>query len=123
LFFSTGTWFSNTGNGGFSGYSTGGGIQCSILDWHFISETIILNWRYYMTSKAKLLANEALHLSPNDRAILADSLLVSLDQPDPKIDALWKTEVEKRLRDYTSGKIKAVPLSKVLGNYRKKKAA
>jgi len=76
-----------------------------------------------MTSKVKLLTNEVLHLSPNDRAILADSLLVSLDQPDPKIDALWKTEVEKRLRDYTSGKIKAVPLSKVLGNYRKKKAA
>jgi putative addiction module component (TIGR02574 family) len=76
-----------------------------------------------MTSKAIKLANEALHLSPNDRAILADSLLVSLDQPDPKIDALWKTEVEKRLRDYKSGKIKAVPLSKVLGNYRKKKAA
>jgi putative addiction module component, TIGR02574 family len=77
----------------------------------------------FMTLKAIKLATEALHLSPNDRAILADSLLVSLDQPDPKIDALWKTEVEKRLRDYKSGKIKAVPLSKVLGNYRKKKAA
>jgi len=76
-----------------------------------------------MTSKTKLLAKEALHLSPNDRAILADTLLVSLDRPDPKIDALWKTEVEKRLRDYKSGKSKAVPLSKVIGNYRKKKAA
>ena len=76
-----------------------------------------------MTLKAIKLATEALHLSPNDRAILADSLLVSLDQPDSKIDALWKTEVEKRLRDYKSGKIKAVSLSKVLGNYRKKKAA
>ena len=76
-----------------------------------------------MTSKAKQLAKEALHLSPNERAALADTLLISLDRPDPKIDALWKIEVEKRLSAYKSGTMKAVPLSKVLMNYRKKKAA
>lgn len=77
----------------------------------------------FMTLKAIKLATEALNLLPNDRAILADSLLVSLDKPDPKKDALWNSEVEKRLRDYKSGKIKTVLLSKMLGNYRKKKAA
>jgi putative addiction module component (TIGR02574 family) len=76
-----------------------------------------------MTSRTKQLANEALSLSPKERATLADTLLISLDRPDPKIDALWKMEAESRLRAYKSGKLKAIPLSKVLINYRKKKAA
>jgi putative addiction module component (TIGR02574 family) len=76
-----------------------------------------------MTSKTKQLANKALSLTPKERATLADTLLVSLDQPDPKIDALWKTEAEDRLKAYKSGKTKAAPLSRVLLNYRKKRAA
>jgi putative addiction module component (TIGR02574 family) len=76
-----------------------------------------------MTSKTKKLANEVLSLSSKERAILADTLLVSLDRPDPEIDAVWKVEAENRLKAYKSGKIKAVPLSRVFANYRKKKAA
>jgi putative addiction module component (TIGR02574 family) len=76
-----------------------------------------------MTSKTKKLANEALCLSSKERASLADTLLVSLDQSDPKIDALWKAEAENRLKAHKSGKMKAVPLSRVLMNYRKKKVA
>ncbi len=76
-----------------------------------------------MTTKTKQLAMEALCLPPKERATLADTLLISLDTPDPEIDALWKTESESRLKAYRAGKIKAAPLSRILMNYRKKKAA
>ena len=76
-----------------------------------------------MAIKIKQVAIDALSLCPNERALLTDTLISSLDQPNPEIDALWKTEVEKRLRDLTSGKVQAIPLSKVLANYRKRKAA
>jgi putative addiction module component (TIGR02574 family) len=76
-----------------------------------------------MTIKTKQLATLALCLSPKERATLADTLILSLDCPDPKIDNLWKIEVESRLKAYKAGKIKAVPLSKVLLNYKNKKAA
>ncbi|HMD68014.1 MAG TPA: addiction module protein [Chitinivibrionales bacterium] len=64
-----------------------------------------------MTSITKQLANKALSLPPNERATLADTLLVSLDRPDPKIDALWKAEAEDGLKAYKSGKTKAASLS------------
>jgi putative addiction module component (TIGR02574 family) len=76
-----------------------------------------------VTTKTRQLAHEALALPPKERASLADKLLFSLDRPDLEIDSLWKTESERRLRAYKAGKIKAVPLSKVLMDYRKKKAA
>ena len=71
-----------------------------------------------MTSKIKQLAHEALCLSLKDRATLADTLLGSLDRPDPKIDALWKMETESRLRAFRTGKMQTIPLSRVLMNYR-----
>ena len=76
-----------------------------------------------MTSRTKKLAKEALSLPSKERATLADTLLVSLDRPDPEIDAVWKVEAENRLKAYKICKIKAVPLSRVLANYRKKKVA
>lgn len=75
-----------------------------------------------MTSKTKKLADEALCLSSKERATLADTLLVSLDRPDPEIDVVWKVEAENRLKAYKAGRIKAVPLSRVLVSYRKKTA-
>lgn len=75
-----------------------------------------------MTSRTKKLASEALSLSSQERATLADTLRGSLDQPDQKIDAIWKVEAENRLKAYKIGKIKAVPLSRVLVSYRKKTA-
>jgi putative addiction module component (TIGR02574 family) len=76
-----------------------------------------------MTTKTRQLANVALSLPPRERATLADTLLVSLDRPDSKIDALWKIEAEDRLRAYKSGKARSVPVTRVLMNYRKRRAA
>jgi len=38
---------------------------------------------------------------------------------DEAIDALWRKEVEDRLRAYQAGKLKSVSLADVLAKYRK----
>ena len=57
----------------------------------------------------KVLKN-ALELPTLERANLVDRLLSSLDQPNEKIDDLWRREVEHRIKACKAGKIKAVSL-------------
>jgi putative addiction module component (TIGR02574 family) len=53
---------------------------------------------------------EALRLSGKDRARLAESLLLSLDEPsDEEIRKLWAKEAQRRYRAYKAGKTKAIP--------------
>ena len=58
---------------------------------------------------AKLL-NEALKLSPEERAALATSLLDSLEEGvDEGVEAAWAVEIAKRLEDLDSGRVTPVP--------------
>ncbi|HEY0347012.1 MAG TPA: addiction module protein [Pyrinomonadaceae bacterium] len=51
----------------------------------------------------------ALSLSPNERAMLADHLLTSLDGPNQKeIDAAWAEEAERRMREIDEGKVELI---------------
>jgi putative addiction module component (TIGR02574 family) len=51
----------------------------------------------------------ALLLSPNERAMLADHLLASLDSPNQKeIDAAWAEEAERRMREIDEGKAELI---------------
>ena len=50
----------------------------------------------------------ALHLKANERFILIDELLKSLDKPDKDIDDIWEKEAVKRLKAYDDGKLKTV---------------
>jgi len=52
-------------------------------------------------------------MPPNDRAALVETLLLSLDKPDPEIDALWLKEAEDRLAAYHSGELGAVDAEQV----------
>ena len=60
-----------------------------------------------MNEKVKALSLEALKLTPAERAELIEELIVSLDRPDPAIDALWSTEAEDRLAAYDRGEMTA----------------
>lgn len=60
---------------------------------------------------------EAAALSPSEKARLIDQLISSLDRPDAEIDRLWAEEAESRLEAYEQGRLKAVPLEKVLEKY------
>ena len=60
----------------------------------------------------------ALTLEPLQKAELIDRLLSALDKPDREIDELWAKEAEDRIDAYDQGKIKAMPLEKVLEKYK-----
>ena len=70
-----------------------------------------------MSEAAEILINQALELSSSERAIVAEQILLSLDRPDPEIDAVWATEAEDRIDAYEQGKIEGVSVSEVLGKY------
>ncbi|MGH9929398.1 MAG: addiction module protein [Pyrinomonadaceae bacterium] len=66
-----------------------------------------------MSVSAETLLRQVLELPANDRAALVESLIVSLDKPDPALDALWLKEAESRLAAYRSGELGAVDADEV----------
>jgi len=56
---------------------------------------------------------EALNLNPEERFLVVEGLLKSLDEPDAKLDAIWAEEAEKRLAAYREGKLTAIPMEDV----------
>jgi len=54
------------------------------------------------------LINEAVSLPVEDRTLVVESLLRSLNQPEPEIDDIWAEIAAKRLKDLRSGKVKAI---------------
>jgi hypothetical protein len=67
-----------------------------------------------MAVSAKSVLDQALQLPPEDRAALVESLILSLDRPDPSLDALWLEEAEGRLAAYRSSALGAVDAEYVL---------
>ena len=52
-------------------------------------------------------------LSPLERIRLIESLIASLNVPDPKIERAWAIESDKRLAAYKKGLVKGIPLETV----------
>ena len=50
-----------------------------------------------MSTDAQRVLSDALSLCAPERALLAESLLESLDRPDATVDSLWAREAEERL--------------------------
>ncbi|WP_345894800.1 addiction module protein [Desulfuromonas thiophila] len=61
----------------------------------------------------KQLIDEAVLLPVEERAIVVDSLLRSLNQPESEIDKQWASEAKRRLSELRSGHIEAIPGNKV----------
>jgi putative addiction module component (TIGR02574 family) len=59
---------------------------------------------------------KALQLPPEERFIIVEGLLKSLDVPDPDLDRIWANEAEKRLQAYREGRLSAIPLEEVFGS-------
>ena len=66
-----------------------------------------------MAASTETLLRQALELPANDRAALIEGLILSLDRPDPAIDALWLEEAESRMAAYRSGELEAVDADQV----------
>ena len=61
----------------------------------------------------KEILEQAMKLKPEERFLLIEGLIKSLDEPDKKIDSIWIEEAEKRLKAYQNGKLEGVPMEKV----------
>lgn len=78
-----------------------------------------------MIAPAKQLARQVLALPEKDRARLAHLLLKSLDvpgdEPTPKEwTKAWKIELQKRIEEVRSGKIKTIPADRVMAELKAK---
>ena len=63
-------------------------------------------------SNAQIL-QEALQLTPQERYIVVESLLQSLDKPDDSVDRVWADEAENRLQNYRDNKVQTIPFEEV----------
>ena len=59
--------------------------------------------------KTKDLIAEAVDLPVEERVIVVDSILKSLNPPESAIDKKWVTVAKQRLKELRSGEIEAVP--------------
>lgn len=68
-----------------------------------------------MTQAALELATMAAKLPPSDRLQLVETILATLDKPDPEILAAWAAEAEDRLAAFRRGDLTAVDENEVFG--------
>jgi putative addiction module component (TIGR02574 family) len=62
---------------------------------------------------SKEILGQALSLKPEERFMIVESLLKSLDEPDQKIDEIWADEAEKRLKAYREGNLEGIPMEEI----------
>jgi len=62
---------------------------------------------------SKEILEQALQLKPDERFILVEGLLKSLDEPDYDLDAIWVEEAEKRLKAYRAGELEGIPMEEI----------
>jgi putative addiction module component (TIGR02574 family) len=66
----------------------------------------------------KKLIDEAESLPVEERALLVDSLLQTLNQPEAEIDAEWTAVAQRRISEMRSGKVKPVAGQEVFDRIR-----
>jgi len=70
--------------------------------------------------KTKELIEEISSLPVEDRVLVADSVLRSLNPPEAEIDKKWAKEARKRLDELRSGKVEAIPGEEVFEKINKR---
>lgn len=67
-----------------------------------------------MTQKFQVVLEEALKLSPNERAEVVEQLIASLEEaPDTNVEQAWQEEVQRRLQQIERGEVKTIPWEEV----------
>ena len=70
-----------------------------------------------MSTQLEAVEAQALNLSVEERAKLADRLITSLFE-DHKIEDAWAAEVERRIEEIESGRAKLIPVSDAISRAR-----
>ena len=72
-----------------------------------------------MSPDLKKCETQALKLTPQERATLAEHLIASLDAiDDAENERLWLEEADRRYQEYKKGNIQARPAAEVLNDAR-----
>ena len=62
---------------------------------------------------SKEILEQALALKADEKFIIVEGILRSLDEPDLKLDAIWAEEAEKRLKAYRKGNLEAISMEEM----------
>ncbi len=68
----------------------------------------------------KDIIRDAESLPAEDRIVVIDSLLRTLNMPSPEIDAEWIKIAKARLAELRSGKVKPIPGAEVIAKIKKR---
>ena len=61
--------------------------------------------------KTAEIMNELANLPVEERALIADSLLQTLNPSQPEIEQQWLKVAQRRLAEISTGKVKTIPLN------------
>ncbi len=70
--------------------------------------------------KTEDLFDEAISLPVEERTLLVDKLLQSLNPTQGEIDKLWAEEAEKRVKEIAEGSVKTIPGESVFSKIRER---
>ena len=56
---------------------------------------------------------EAINLKPQEKYLIIESLILSLNEPDKDIEKIWIEESQKRLEEYKEGNLKTLSFEEV----------
>ncbi len=56
---------------------------------------------------------EAINLKPQEKYLIIESLILSLNEPNKEIEKLWIEESEKRLKEYKNGNLETLSFEEV----------
>ena len=74
-----------------------------------------------MKADAKKILEEAMHLDPSTRALIAETLLESLDfEEDFDISQAWRDETQRRCEQIDRGEVELIDSDTVMAELRKK---
>ena len=76
-----------------------------------------------MKADAKRILEEAMHLEPSTRALIAETLLESIDfEEDVEISQAWRDEIQRRCEQIDRGEVELIDSDTVMAELRKKHA-
>jgi putative addiction module component (TIGR02574 family) len=62
---------------------------------------------------SKEILKKALRLKPEERFLVIEGLIKSLDEPDKMLDEIWIEEAESRLKAHREGKLEGIPMEEI----------
>ena len=76
-----------------------------------------------MKADEKKILEEAMHLEPSTRALIAETLLESLDfEENFEISQAWRDEIQRRCEQIDQGEVELIDSDAVMAELRKKHA-